>query len=250
MVFDTKLQLQSSPVNGFPLHFKLSFDSHLKKLHSGIGLYLGYSKTGFRNFRRVNLAYNVRLPFGEDHHLRIGVNLGAVQYAVFMDPSDIIYDRTGGNDILTNFLSDSYFIPEIKAGLWYNLKNFFIGVGVNNLTRPNLNKFNGLNRNIDHFLEPEVYVDAGYNLELGDISLIPMFQFRSHSTGITYLPTLLASWKNRITVGAGVSQNVVNFHLGGNILNFIRLTYGYGLWYKSLTPVSQGIHNIGVRVGF
>ena len=223
-------------------------DFELKKLNAGIGTYVYRDQTGPTSRTGVQLAYSYHIKArNERNKFGIGIEVRGLQYAI--DKAKI--SSSLGNDPLLAG-SNSKFLFDAGAGVYYTNGKFSAGAGVQQLIQSKLKFADIPNTTTDGKLYRHYNFTANYKLQTGDnIYVIPNFMARF----IDHSPSEFdfgAKVDYQEKIWWGLNWRVKQFwsiQAGFKLLQRISATYSYDYY---VTPISvftsgSGAHEIGLQ---
>ncbi len=126
---------------GAPISQQAGFDMPLGKNRIGLGGTLSHQKTGVLRNTAVNLSYSYSLVRTELLNIKFGLGGTARQYNYdFSDPSLVIKDSNDPG-LLTSTQS-TFWKGNIGGGLYFTIKDFYIGASIPNLYQNSLGTTN------------------------------------------------------------------------------------------------------------
>lgn len=233
------LGLEGAPYSGFvtgsiPLRSKRK--KYLSARH-GTGVKFEADRIGQLSTNRFNLAYAGHFNFSEDNRLSLGVYAGVVQFgfnhstATTITPDPAVMQEA-------NILR-----PDAHFGAWWNGKNYYIGLMVNQLISSKW-EIGYDSRFRFHFA-----LNGGYRFILNDnIGLVPAAILRIPVVGpINADINLNVDIKNTFNLGVGFrTQDALIFMAGFKINQQFSLQYSFDYTISGLSRVSNNTHEIGI----
>lgn len=233
---------------GNPKTYMLYADAELKKLKAGLAGYVYRDETGPTSRTGVQLAYSYHIKArNEKNKFGIGIEIRGLQYAI--DKAKI--STSLGNDPLLAG-SNSKFLFDAGAGVYYTNGKFSAGAGVQQLIQSKLKFADIPNTTTDGKLYRHYNFTANYKLQTGDnIYIIPNFMARF----IDHSPSEFdfgAKVDYQEKIWWGLNWRVKQFwsiQAGFKLLQRISATYSYDYY---VTPISvftsgSGAHEIGLQ---
>lgn len=229
---------------------KISFLS----LHSGIAKNMGlganivFDKTDIISKFSGSLSYAYRIKLGSQHNLRLGLSVG--MYQISVKPSNAIVDDItddiviGGNQSSIAFKND--------FSLFYNYKNFQLGVSVPQVFETNAN-YSIVNGNGSFGLKRHIITYAGYNIKLTEkLSLQPSALYKTFNGSQNQLDiNSQITYNNFVSIGAGYRTNSgLLARFGVNLKELVTLAYAYELPGNNTTSLASSTHEIMLGVKF
>jgi type IX secretion system PorP/SprF family membrane protein len=198
---------------GAPTTQMISFNTPIHKLHSGFGAYILNDKLGAQNSQEIQLMYAYHLGI-KDSKLSFGIRLGAfaqgIDYDVYRylhkdDP--LLVEKTG---------RVSQIKPDVAAGVMYRSEKYYVGFGINHLTRA---KFDFGVSDARAALENHMNFTAGYFYEVNfDLTINPTVLVKTDFNELSYDLGILATMKDKMWGG-------VSFRRGEAV--YVLLGYGF-----------------------
>ena len=210
---------------GAPTTQIVSFNSPIYKLKSGFGTYIVNDKLGPQNNLEAHAMYAYHLGL-KDAKLSFGIKAGIYSQSINYDqyraihPDDpLLRDKTG---------KESQLRPDVGFGLFYRAEKYYLGVGVNHLTRAefdfNVNDARNALENHLNFTGGYFY-EVNFDLTLGFSGLVKTdFKEYSFDAGI------IATLKDKMWAGFTFRQSeAINLLLGYSFLRDNSLRLGYAI---------------------
>lgn len=230
-----------APRSGF-LTLSVPLDSKRRKYLSarhGMGLKFENDQIGAFDFNRINLAYAGHFNFNADRRLSLGIYAGAVQLSY--DPS---YVNTISADPSV-YREGSGIAPDASFGAWFNDKNYFIGLSLQNLIPIKWPNVGTTSRYRFH-----TRLNAGYRLSINDnFSLLPAAILRIPPAGPVSIDlNLHADYRNLLGLGFGY-RNVdgLIFFASIKIKEQFAITYSFDYNLSQIQLAAQNTHEISLR---
>ncbi len=230
---------QWAGIEGAPRTQTLSIHSPLRNDKVGLGLSVINDKTGYEKYTNIYGDFSYRIDLSNDVSLAFGAKGGFSYY-------DLDRDLFNDPDLLNDpFFQDQFnnWSPNFGFGFYLSAQNWYIGASAPKLINNNNNEY-------DEYLALEqvhYYFTGGYVFNLSD--------------NLKFRPTALT----KLTSGAPLSVDVsgtfiINekLYLGANyrfddavggfidleVLNGLRVGYGYEHSVSDLRPYTSGSHEI------
>ena len=204
----------------------------------GIGLRFEKDQIGQFGTNRLNIAYAGHFNFSRDNRLSLGLYGGVIQMgynpegSVTIDPDPQILREA-------NFVS-----PDATFGAWWNGKDYYAGVVVQNLLRY---KWKDLGK--ESYFRTHLLINGGYRIRINEV--------------VSILPTVLlkippkAPWtvdlnatvdiKNMFDVGLGYRNgDAVMFFAGYKFNHRFSIMYSFDLTTSALKKYSNNSHEISL----
>lgn len=189
--------LESSPNSGF---VTFSAPIYTKKRgiltpRQGCGFKFETEKIGPFTMNRFNLTYAGHFNFTPDTRLSIGISAGAKQWSFDKDkittlvPDPVVQE------------SNSYISPDASLGLWWNGKNYFFSLSLNELARSKWKDIGSNSRFGVH-----TFFKTGLRLPLNDqFTFLPFAIMRIPPKGpVSADLNLVLDYRNKIGFGLGL----------------------------------------------
>lgn len=207
----------------------------------GAGVQIANDQLGLFSHQRLMLQYNYK------HSLLGGTISGGVQFGVLSEKfRGSALDLEIGDDPAFTRSDVSGVAMDISAGLYYNHRNWYVGVSALHLTSPAVELGDRSILNIS----PAYYLTGGYNIKLRNPFLTIHPSVLGTYDGSNYRVDVTARVKytydkKMLYAGVGYSpDNSVTAFLGGNF-HGITLGYSYEVYTKVL-KIGNGSHELFV----
>jgi type IX secretion system PorP/SprF family membrane protein len=210
---------------GAPTTQLISFNSPIYKLRSGFGVYAINDKLGPQNNIEAHAIYAYHLGL-EDSKLSIGVKAGFYSQSINYDqyraihPDDPLLSGREGKE--------SQIRPDVGFGLFYRAEKFYLGAGINHLTRAEFDF--GINR-ARNALENHLQFTGGYYYEVNfDLTLTPTVLVKTDFKEYSFDLGVIATLKDKMWAGLSFRQSeAANVLLGYSFLKDKALRLGYAI---------------------
>jgi type IX secretion system PorP/SprF family membrane protein len=210
---------------GAPVSQLVSFTAPIHKLKSGFGTYILNDKLGPMNNLEVQASYAYHLGI-KDSKLSFGLRVGMYSQTINYD----IYRAINPNDPLLEDKSgkESQVRPDIGAGLFYRSEKYYVGFGINHLTRA---KFDFGVNDARGALENHMNVTAGYFYEVNfDLQISPSILVKTDFNELTIDGGIIATLKDKMWGGLAFRQGEALYVLlGYSFLKDHSLKLGYSI---------------------
>ncbi|TAH13867.1 MAG: type IX secretion system membrane protein PorP/SprF [Runella slithyformis] len=162
----------SSGDGGAPNTFMVSASVPLPFIKSAVGIHYVNDRIGASGSQEVQLSYAYQLKIN-DNTLALGARVGF--FNRFIDFSRLVAREPGDPQIPTGRIGLTQ--PDLALGAYYDATDFYVGLGVNHLNRPQF-RFTGTGD--PNALTPNVYLNAGYRWEpIYGLEVQPMVLLKS-----------------------------------------------------------------------
>jgi type IX secretion system PorP/SprF family membrane protein len=210
---------------GAPTTQLISFNSPIYKLRSGFGVYAINDKLGPQNNIEAHAMYAYHLGL-KDSKLSIGVKVGFYSQAINYDqyraihPDDPLLSGREGKE--------SQIRPDVGFGLFYRAEKFYLGAGINHLTRAEFDF--GINQ-ARNALENHLQFTGGYYYEVNfDLTLTPTVLVKTDFKEYSFDLGVIATLKDKMWAGLSFRQSeAANVLLGYSFLKDKALRLGYAI---------------------
>lgn len=240
---------QWSGISGSPLNNFVNISYTLKPpreylFWQNFGFYFDSDDYGLMGSNGVYGSYTMHRLIQKKTVLSIGVMAGARQYTRDM----FLFDFK--DPAVQNSRSQLWVYPDIIPGIRISGKKFFIGAAMRQISITSLKNFKGRKIGSPSLLYPNLYIDAGKNIEIAESVL--MMPSIAINMPLVAPPTLDASlmfyFMNR--VGTGVSIRNTNFVSGIFQIKMLQsMTLGVAYSYPiNQTRLSSG-HSFEMMLG-
>lgn len=242
-------------------NFILAYDVGIKKIKSGIGLYMESNVSGPDRTTKFNLTYSYIFFKNENSSLSLGTLISSNNKAVILSALtwESQYNNTPGK--WTGVASGEPVYPNrrylnLGGGLWFSNKGFFAGLSYFHLLNIKSDGyFHGYNP-YPSFLN-EYCLNTGYKFHLSNTSfdLCPSIEIKKYDYLYIVEPRFLAEYKERFVGGFSsdfLSSDLKNLRVyAGFSYKKFRLTYAPSYAMKKYEGVSSvRPSNINLRFQF
>lgn len=210
---------------GAPTTQMISFNSPIYKLKSGFGVSAVNDRLGPQNNIEAHAMYAYHLGL-KDSKLSFGIKVGFFSQAFNYDqyrathPDDpLLADKVG---------RESQVRPDIGFGMYYRAEKFYLGAGINHLTRAEFDFGVASARNA---LENHMNFTAGYFYEVNfDVSLTPTVLIKTDFKEYSFDLGVIATLQDKMWAGVSFRQSeAANVLLGYSFLKDKALRLGYAI---------------------
>lgn len=210
---------------GAPTTQLISFNSPIYKLKSGFGVYAINDKLGPQNNVEAHAMYAYHLGL-KDSKLSFGIKVGFYSQAINYDqyraihPDDPLLSGREGKE--------SQVRPDVGFGLFYRAEKFYLGAGINHLTRAEFDF--GINQ-ARNALENHLNFTGGYFYEVNfDLTLNPTVLVKTDFKEYSFDLGVIATLKDKMWAGLSFRQSeAANVLLGYSFLKDKALRLGYAI---------------------
>jgi type IX secretion system PorP/SprF family membrane protein len=210
---------------GAPTTQLISFNAPIYKLKSGFGFYALNDKLGPQNNQEAHAMYAYHLGMKEAK-LSIGIKVGFYAQSINYDryraihPDDPLLSGKAGNE--------SQIRPDVGFGLFYRAEKFYLGAGMNHLTRAEFDF--GVNQ-ARNALENHLNFTGGYFYEVNfDLTLNPTVLVKTDFKEYSFDLGVIATLKDKMWAGLSFRQSeAANVLLGYSLLKDNSLRLGYAI---------------------
>jgi type IX secretion system PorP/SprF family membrane protein len=234
-LFRTQWQgFEGAPKSGFltlsvPINAKVK---HWLSARYGIGAKVELDNIGPFTSNRLNVSYAAHFNFSPDTRLSLGLYGGFIQYG---------YNAQGSTTINPDpsvLKSNSFIKPDATFGAWWNGKNYYLGMVLQNLITSKWEDIGSDSKFRIHTL-----FNGGYRYALNkQVTCLPGFIMRIPPKGpISMDLNLLFDYQNKIALGVGYRNTdafIVLLNL--KIKSQLSLQYSFDL---VLSPLRKGTVN-------
>lgn len=210
---------------GAPTTQLISFNTPIYKLKSGFGAYIVNDKLGPLNNLEANAMYAYHLGL-KDAKLSFGIKVGMYSQAINYDQYRAIHrddpllkDKTG---------KESQVRPDVGFGMFYRAEKFYLGAGINHLTKA---EFDFNVNDARNALENHLNFTGGYFYEVNfDLTLNPTVLVKTDFKEYSFDLGLIATLKDKMWAGLSFRQSeAANVLLGYSFLKDNALRLGYAI---------------------
>ena len=231
--------MADSPTSGFftasiPLKTK---QTKLFSPRHGLALRFEGDRAGMFNTNRLNLGYAAHFNFTTETRLSLGVYAGVVNFG--FDHSRAV---TLQND--ESVMREATVLrPDAHFGAWWNGKNYYIGLMINQLIPT---KWNVGSTSQFRF---HTAINGGYKFAVNnDFAIIPHFMLRMPIVSKMNADLIVNfDYRNQINLGLGYrTTDAILFNVGFKINEQFALNYSFDLNVSGLSHISKHTHEVGV----
>lgn len=210
---------------GAPTTQLVSFNSPIYKLRSGFGTYIVNDKLGPQNNLEAQAIYAYHLGLKEGK-LSFGIKAGIFSQAINYDQYRAIHRDDPLLEGKTG--KESQVRPDLGFGVYYRAEKYYVGAGINHLTRAEFDFNVNDSRNA---LENHLNLTGGYYHEVNfdltlSISGLVKTDFKEYSFDLG----IIATMKDKMWGGLAFRQSeAANVLLGYSFLKDNSLRLGYAI---------------------
>ena len=210
---------------GAPTTQMVSFTAPIYKLKSGFGVTAVNDRLGPQTNQELHGMYayhlglkNAKLSFG----IKIGLfsqTIDFAQYRAIHQDDPLLAGKDG---------KESQLRPDVGVGLYYRAEKFYLGAGVNHLTRA---EFDFNVNDARNALENHMNFTAGYYYEVNfDLTLNPTILVKTDFKEYSFDLGVIATLKDKMWAGLSFRQSeAANVLLGYSFLKDKALRLGYAI---------------------
>ena len=240
-------------MDGHPVTQNIALHSPVPVLHGGLGINLMNEQAGVLRNTIVALTYSYILKTRAGD-FSLGISGGAAQVNVdgsrLRAPDGVYTNGINHNDFLLPIVPVSGLAPDFSAGLFYNGKNFSVGLSANHVI-PQPVKLDAEGSSLQFDYERQYYLQMGYMANLSKTFAIrPSIMVKSGGSRLQGEADLLAVYKDFLWFGAGYrgfddqTMDALIGILGISISENLRLGYSYDYNMSSLGSANNGSHEL------
>ena len=209
---------------GAPTTQLISFTSPIYKLKSGFGVYAINDRLGPQNNIEAHAMYAYHLGL-KDAKLSFGVKVGFYSQSINYDKYRAIHED---DPLLNREGKESQIRPDVGFGLFYRAEKFYLGAGINHLTRAEFDF--GINQ-ARNALENHMNFTGGYYYEVNfDLTLTPTILVKTDFKEYSFDLGVIATVKDKMWAGLSFRQSeAANVLLGYSFLKDQSLKLGYAI---------------------
>ena len=232
---------------GAPQTTAFDIDASLKLIgeNDGLGLSVVNDVAGYEKSVSLGVNYSWRTKVGNGM-LGSGISLGVLNKKLTPDwNSEEGGDIVNGSDPALPQQEVNGNLLEIGAGLFYNHKNYYLGLSVTHLNQATFS----FEEEGQYSVKRHYYFTGGYSFPLdgGKIEVTPSFFLKSDAVNHQIDATCLVKYDNRILGGIGFRPNdAVIILLGTELQNGLKLGYSYDISTSALSAYNSGSHELFV----
>ena len=231
---------EGAPRSGF-ITLTAPLETRRKQFFSarhGIGFRMETDRIGQFATTRFNVAYAGHFNFTQDTRLSLGIFAGVLHLGY--DPSKNITIESDPSV----YQESSFIAPDASFGAWWNGKNYYAGLVLQNLIPIRWKNIGDQSRFHIHTL-----INGGYRFAMNEyFTLLPGAIFRIPSAGpLSFDLQLLADWRNKLQVGIGYrNQDALLFFAGFKINSRFSVNYSFDLTTSGLRNASSNTHELSI----
>jgi type IX secretion system PorP/SprF family membrane protein len=210
---------------GAPTTQLISFTAPIYKLKSGFGTYIVNDQLGPLNNLEAQAMYAYHLSV-KDAKLSFGIKVGIYSQTINYDIYRAIDDQ---DPLLVNKKGkESQIKPDLGFGVFYRAEKYYLGAGVNHLTRAEFDFHENTSRNA---LENHLNFTGGYFYEVNfDLTLNPTILVKTDFKEYSFDLGVIATLKDKMWAGLSFRQSeAANVLLGYSFLKDKALRFGYAI---------------------
>jgi type IX secretion system PorP/SprF family membrane protein len=208
---------------GAPTTQMINFSTPIYKLRSGFGFYATSDKLGPQTNNEIQASYAYHLGL-KDSKLSFGIKLGVFSQAVDYRK----YNAIQKNDpLIEGKGKESQIRPDVGVGMFYRAEKYYVGFGVNHLTRAEFD----FGTTASNALSNHLNVTAGYFYEVNfDLKLSPSVLVKTDFKEYSFDFGVIATLKDKMWGGLSFRQSeAANVLLGYSFLKDKSLKLGYAI---------------------
>jgi type IX secretion system PorP/SprF family membrane protein len=210
---------------GAPTTQMLNFTTPIHKIKSGFGTYILNDQLGPLNNQEIQASYAYHLGIKESK-LSFGIKVGMFAQSInydmyrYLHPNDPLLENKTGKE--------SQVRPDIGAGIVYRAEKYYVGFGINHLTRA---KFDFGVNDVRNALENHMNFTAGYFYEVNfDLQVSPSVLVKTDFNEFTFDAGVVATFKDKMWGGiTGRQGEALNVLLGYAFFKDHSLKLGYSI---------------------
>lgn len=234
------LGLEGAPNSGnftfsIPLYAKRK--SFLSARH-GLGARFERDQIGAFTGNRFNLSYAAHLNFTQDNRLSVGIGAGIQQWAYNKDKATTVV----ADPLLAQ--SNTMIAPDANLGFWWNGKNYYFGLAIQELTRSSWQRISNDSRFKFHYS-----LSAGYRwLVKEGITILPSAIVRiPPKSKISADLNVIVDFNNQFGIGVGYrNTDAVMFFMNVKIKEQFAIGYSFDYVLSSLGRNEFFTHEISL----
>jgi type IX secretion system PorP/SprF family membrane protein len=210
---------------GAPTTQMVSFTSPIYKLKSGFGVSVVNDKLGPQNNLEAHAMYAYHLGL-KDAKLSFGIKVGVYSQAIDFEKYRAIHMDDPLLELNTG--KESQLRPDVGFGVFYRAEKYYLGAGVNHLTRAEFDFNVNSARNA---LEQHLNFIGGYYYEVNfDLTLNPTVLVKTDFKEYSFDLGVIATLKDKMWAGLSFRQSeAANVLLGYSFLKDKALRLGYAI---------------------
>jgi len=209
---------------GAPTTQLISFTSPIYKLKSGFGIYAINDRLGPQSNIEAHAMYAYHLGL-KNSKLSFGIKAGFFSQAIDYDKYRAIHED---DPLLEHSGKESQIRPDVGFGLYYRAEKYYLGAGINHLTRAEFDFGINEGRNA---LENHLNFTGGYNYEVNfDLTLSFSALVKTDFKEYSWDAGAIATVKDKMWGGFTFRQSeALNVLLGYSFLKERSLRLGYAI---------------------
>lgn len=231
---------EGAPRSGF-ITLSAPLETRRKQFFSarhGLGFRLESDRIGQFNTTRFNLAYAAHFNFTQDTRLSLGLFAGAMQFGY--DPSKTV--TIEADPAVYN--EASFIAPDASFGAWWNGKNYYAGLVLQNLIPNRWSGIGDQSRFRIHTL-----INGGYRFAMSEgFTLLPSAMVRIPSKGpLSVDVQVMGDWQNKLQLGIGYrNQDALLLFAGFKINSRFSVMYSFDLTTSAIRKASNNSHELSI----
>ncbi len=230
---------EGAPKSGF-LTLSFPVNTKRKEIYSarhGLGAKLENDQIGQFQTNRFNLAYAAHFNFTPETRLSLGIYGGILQTS--FDPGNL----TSTQPDPAVMREASFVNPDASFGAWWNGKNYYFGLVVQQLFRPKWDLGN------DSYYRFHTLLNTGYRLSINDdFTILPAALLKIPPRGNLALDLqTMVDYRSTFSFGLGYrNTDALLFFAGFKINQRFSLNYSFDFTLSQLRNVSNNTHEISL----
>jgi len=232
---------------GAPNTQVFSINTPLRKGRVGLGAEVVRDQIGPKVSIGAYFSYAYRIPVGKGK-LAFGLGAGVLNYRMNWD---LIHYKDQG-DAYAQLNGETQTLPDFKFGVYFNNKNFFMGLSVTHLNRPRYGHFIADSIVGTATLNPHSFFTIGRAFKMGDnFTFSPSLMVRHAITTTQVSADINLNFRYKEVVWFGCSfrsENSLILLAQYNISEKIKVGYSYDVAFGKLRGYHGGSHEI--MIGF
>ena len=227
-------------LDGAPTTQAFSLNMPLNNKKMGLGLQIVNDKIGAHTTQTLKATYAYRIKLGRGK-LAFGLSGGVLNYS--FDWGKIDYKQQ--EDVVPNQAPESFIIPIVDFGLYYNTKTFYVGMASEGLNEASYNLISIDSVDTQAKQYAHFYATIGKAFILNDnLVLKTSALFRASNDATSADLNLGLLLKNRIYFGTSLRKNALILITEMNITKKLRLGAAYDFSNTELAKTTSGSFEI------
>jgi type IX secretion system PorP/SprF family membrane protein len=230
-------------IEGAPKTNVFALSAPTRKGKVGWGLEINTDQIGPKRSSAFYLSYAYRVRIGKGK-LAFGLGAGVVNYKINWNE----IDYRDENDVFASLSSKNYTVPDVKFGMYYNTKRFYIGLSTTHINTQTIELVTTASGTYFTRFRQHAFLTFGRAFELNENVLFsPSVMVRTLPGSSNTTVDLNLNFQIRKSIWAGMSlrsERTVVAMIQYNAGQLLRIGYSYDLALGRLQRVQSGSHEL------